>query len=131
MKERNQLEMEKRLNKMMKKIFPIIFLSLFLLFGLLLNMRSNKLTTTNIGLKLGGKISYYKDGNRGGAFITLDYGQKIYTNAFTGCVDSIRINDSISKIAGSYYFSYYKFDIEKNRYVFIDSCSCTILEVIN
>jgi hypothetical protein len=116
---------------MQKKIFPIIFLSLFLLFGLLLNMRSNKSTTTNIGLKLGGKISFYKDGYRGGAFITLDYEQKIYTNAFTGCIDSIRINDSISKIAGSYYISYCKFDVEKNNYVFIDSCNCTILKVIN
>lgn len=116
---------------MIKKIFPIIFLSLFLLFGLLLNMRSNKSTTTNIGLKLGGKISSYKDGNRGGAFITLNYEQQIYTNAFTGCIDSIRINDSISKITGSYNISYYKFDVKKNSYVFIDSCNCTTLNVIN
>ncbi len=116
---------------MTKKIFPIIFLGLFLLLGLLLNFRSNKSTTTNIGLKLGGKISFYKDGNRGGAFITLNSEQQIYTNAFTECIDSIRVNDSISKIAGSYYISYYKFDIKKNGYIFVDSCSCTTLKITN
>ncbi len=75
---------------------------------------------------ISGRIISVEDKGRG-LHVKLAPNVKIYTNAFSACVDTVNVGDSISKNYGSEFFYYYK--KVDNNYVFIDSCLTTWLSL--